>query len=284
MIPPLEALDGWLAEREAQVPELRPGCEKRIAWADGPRRTAWAVVYVHGFSASRREISPYPEKVAEGLGANLFGTRLTGHGQDGAAMGRATLADWRADVAEALAIGRALGERILAVSCSTGCTVLTLALAGGERVAGTVMISPNFGLRTRRLQAALDAPFAAHWAPLLIRRPQRPPAASAASTIWTSGFPVRAYAPMAEAVRGVRRADLEAIHAPALFVHSDSDQIVDPVLTAAVMRRWGGPSRHIAPPRREGDDPMSHVIAGDALSPAQTEPLVAATLDWVRSL
>ena len=283
-LPPLDRLDAWLAEREAQVENLRPGCEKRVAWADGVQRAAWAVVYVHGFSASRREVSPFPEGLAAGLGANLFGTRLTGHGQDGAAMGRATLRDWRADLAEALAIGRALGERVIAVSCSTGCTLLTLALAGGEAIAGTVMLSPNYGLRLRRLQAALDAPFAAHWAPLLIRRPQRPPAASAATTIWTSGFPTRAYAPMAEAIRAVRRADLESIRTPALFVHSEADQIVDPGLTAAVMRRWGGPARRIAPVAGQGDDPMAHVIAGDALSPGQTGPLVQATLDWSRAL
>ena len=283
-LPPLDALVGWLAEREAQVPNLRPGCEKRISWVDGPHRTAWSVVYIHGFSASRREVSPFPELVAEGLGANLFGTRLTGHGQDGPAMGRATLAEWRSDVAEALAIGRALGERVLAISCSTGCTVLTLALASGEDVGATAMLSPNYGLRMRRLQAALDAPFAAHWAPFLMRRPQRPPAASSTSGIWTDGFPVRAYVPMAEAVRAIRRADLDAIKAPGLFIHSAADQIVDPALTTAVMRRWGGPSRHIAPTPGRDDDPMAHVIAGDALSPGQTDPLVQATLEWLRTL
>ena len=65
---------------------------------------------------------------------------------------------------------------------------------------------------------------------------------------------------------------------------AEADQIVDPALTAAVMRRWGGPARRIAPRPGEGDDPMAHVIAGDALSPGQTQPLVQATLDWLRTL
>lgn len=283
-LPPLHGLDAWLAEREALAPDLRPDCEKRVLWANGARPTPWAIVYVHGFSASRREVSPFAERVGEGLGANVFATRLTGHGQDGDAMARATLRDWRADVAEALAVGRLLGDRVLAVSCSTGCTLLTLALASGEQIGGAVMLSPNFGLRLRRLQVALDAPFAAHWVPLLVRRPQRPPSASEASGIWTSGYPVQAYVPMAKAVRAVRRADLETIRVPALFVHSEADQIVDPGLTAAVMRRWGGPTNHIAPSPGAGDDPMAHVIAGDALSPGQTESLVRATLDWARRL
>lgn len=283
-LPPLEGLDAWLAGREGQVPALRPGCGKRVLWADGPRRTAWAVVYIHGFSASRREVSPYPERVAEGLGANLFATRLTGHGQDGPAMGRASLADWRRDLGEALAIGRLLGERVLAVACSTGATLLTLALASGGRAEGAVMLSPNYGLRLRRLQALLDAPWAAHWAPLLVRGLQGPPAANVASGIWSSGYPVRAYAPMAEAVRAVRRADLEIIRAPALFAYSDADQIVDPALAEAVQRRWGGPVRRLALVPGPDDDPMAHVMAGDALSPGQTGPLASATLDWAATL
>jgi esterase/lipase len=284
VIPALPELDAWLTERETQVPALRPGCEKRVLWANRPKRTPWSVVYIHGFSASRREVSPYGEKVAQGLGANYFGARLTGHGQDGPAMDRATLRDWRKDIAEALSIGRALGERVLAISCSTGSTLLTLALADGDEAHATVMLSPNFGLRLRRLQAALDAPLATIWMPILVRASQGPPAANSGTGIWTSGYSVRAYAPMGQAVRAVRRADLGHIRAPALFAFSDRDQIVDAGLTLVVMRRWGGPVRHLPLVPGPGDDPMAHVLAGDALSPAQTAPLVQATRDWVASL
>ena len=284
MIPPLDTLDVWLAEREAQVPALRPDCEKRVIWADGPRSTPWSVVYIHGFSASRREVSPYPENVAKALGANFYGARLTGHGQDGPAMNRATLRDWLSDTSEALAIGRALGKRVLAISCSTGSTLLTLALAGGEAIGGAVMLSPNYGLRIKRLQAALDAPFASVWMPILVRGPQGPPAANSGSGIWSSGYGVRAYSPMGQAVRAVRRADLGGIRTPALFAYSDADQVVDSGLSAAVMRRWGAPAQRLALHPGPGDDPMAHVMAGEALSPGQTDGVVTATLDWAWTL
>ena len=284
MIPPLEGLDAWLAESEAAIPTIRPGCEKRIVWADGPRRTPWSVVYVHGFSASRREVSPYPERVAQSLGANFFGTRLAGHGREPSAMDRATLPDWRRDVADALAIGRAIGDRVIVVSCSTGCTLVTLALAGGDRADAAVMLSPNYALKLRRLQFALDFPFAPLWMPILAPGPQGPPAANSDTGIWTSGYTVRAYPPMAQAVRAIRRADLDRVRTPALFAFSDSDQVVDPVASTAVMRRWGGPVRRLAMTPGPGDDPAAHVMAGDALSPGQTDGLVHATLDWVATL
>jgi len=98
-------LDAYLSESEALFENIREGAQKEIIWAGTPGEvTPFSVVYVHGFSASKGEIRPVPDNVAEALGANLFFTRLTGHGQDGDALGRVTANDWLNDVAEALAI------------------------------------------------------------------------------------------------------------------------------------------------------------------------------------
>ena len=75
-------LVAWLSEREAKVPALREGAAKRIVWAETPGdQTDWAVIYLHGFSASAEEIRPVPDRVAAALGANLYFTRMTGHGR-----------------------------------------------------------------------------------------------------------------------------------------------------------------------------------------------------------
>ncbi|TIX10328.1 MAG: alpha/beta hydrolase, partial [Mesorhizobium sp.] len=78
----------YLAREEAAVPNIRDGLEKEIIWANPMvhAKTPLAMVYIHGFSASKGEVRPLPDDVADELGANLFYTRLTGHGQDGAAM------------------------------------------------------------------------------------------------------------------------------------------------------------------------------------------------------
>lgn len=66
-------LDGWLAAREACVGDIVPGTEKKIFRAGQPgARTERSLVYIHGFSATRRETAPQAEVVAEKLGANLF--------------------------------------------------------------------------------------------------------------------------------------------------------------------------------------------------------------------
>ena len=97
--------EAYLRAQEAHFSDLRPDTEKTIIWADPVRKhkTPVAVVYIHGFSSCRQETAPLAELVAQALGANLFYTRLTGHGRTSEAMGEATVNDWLNDAVEALA-------------------------------------------------------------------------------------------------------------------------------------------------------------------------------------
>ena len=96
-----------MAEGEASVPGLRPGEARAVVWADPETRarTPIALVYVHGFSADRHEVDPLVSRIAEALGANVFYTRLKGHGRDGAALAEAMVEAWLDDVAGAGAVG-----------------------------------------------------------------------------------------------------------------------------------------------------------------------------------
>ena len=88
-------LDAYLAQSEARYPDITPGAEKTIVWAHPDRRkTALAVVYLHGFSASRQETAPLSDEIAQQLGANLYYPRLNGHGRSGAAMAEASVNAW----------------------------------------------------------------------------------------------------------------------------------------------------------------------------------------------
>lgn len=112
-------LDNYLAAREATVGGIVPGTEKRILWAGAKGvRTAWAVVYLHGFSATSEEIRPVPDVVAKGLGANLYFARFAGHGLGPDRFAGPSVNDWMIDVAEALAIGKRIGERVLVIATS----------------------------------------------------------------------------------------------------------------------------------------------------------------------
>lgn len=292
--PPFDAaqlgadLDGYLAQAEAGVANLREGSEKRIIWAGATgAKTAVSVVYLHGFSANRQEISPVAENVAAALGANVYFTRLTGHGQDGAAMATASVAHWMADAAEAMAIGRALGDRVIVIGTSTGATLATLMARDADMaqgLAGMVFVSPNFGVKSAAGKI-LDMPFAHVWGPWVAGAqrsftPLNPDHAAQ----WTTAYPTAALFPMAQSVRLAKRVDHGAITTPLLALFSTNDQVVSPDATRAVLAAWGGPVQVEERVMTAADDPYSHVIAGDIMSPTQTDETVAIITAWAKKL
>lgn len=281
-------IEAYINQREQAFSDIRAGDVKRILWAGAKgAKTPLAIVYVHGFSASPAEIRPVPEEVARALGANLFFTRLAGHGRDGAAMAGASAEDWLFDMAEAMAVGRRLGDRVIVMGTSTGGTLAALAATDpqlNEGLAGTVLISPNFGLHAPA-QWLLDAPFIESWGTSVAGETRSfTPINPEQARHWTTEYPTTALYPMARLIREARAADYPTAQTPALFLYSLADQVIDPARIPPVIAAWGGPTRVELREMQGDDDPFSHVIAGDILSPGQTEPVIAIITEWARGL
>lgn len=277
--------DLWLKEKEAKVPGLRAGLEKEIIWRNGgtKAKTPLAIVYIHGFSASKYETRPLADQIAAHLDANLFYTRLTGHGATSEAMGEASTGAWMDDVAEALWIGSQIGERTVVIATSTGATLTTPFLTDprwADRIAGVVYLSPNFGLKAPG-SGLLTAPFAKQITRLIVGANRSfPPINEAQAKYWTTTYPSAALLPMAALVKAVSAMDMSSIHTPAFFYYSNEDQVVDAEATAQVFAAWGGPKAR-AEPASKVEDPYRHVLAGDALSPSGTAPAVNAISNWL---
>lgn len=284
-----EDLDRYLADAEAMVPNLRTGAQKEILWADPAirERTPISIVYLHGFSASRAEISPVAERVARDLGANLFLTRLAGHGRDGAAMAEPRLADWLADLAEAMAIGRRIGDRVVLIGTSTGGTLAYVAAATPglrEDLAGAALLSPNFALRTPG-EWRLRLPGARLILPLIGGRERGfEPWNAEHAAGWTTRYPTASLATLGDLLALARSIPPEDLHVPAFIAFSRDDRVVDPGATERIAARWGGPTEVHDVTLGPGDDPSRHVIAGDILSPGMTDAMVGWLTDWVRGL
>lgn len=281
------ALDEWIGRQEAGVPDIRPGLAKGVVWHAAKReRTPWSVVYLHGFSASRLETAPLAEQVAQALGANLFHSRLTGHGRASPqAMGEASVQDWLADTTQALRIGQLLGEKVLVISCSTGSTLATwLALRPeGRSIAAHVFISPNFGPRDKRSEL-INGPWGQQIALALQgemrgRTTEDPREAHA----WSTRHPTSALFPMMALVQQVRASDMAPFQTPLLVLYSEQDRTVDPQRTRDVFQRIGS-SHKKAIVVDYSDSTGQHVLAGDIRAPKATATMAASIVDWVRGL
>lgn len=275
--------DAHLAGREGVFDDITEGAEKRIIWADKPNaKTPISVVYLHGFSATSEEIRPVPDNVATALGANLYFARLAGHGRDGEAFAQASVADWVYDFDEAMEIGRSIGEEVLIISTSTGGT-LTALMASHDRVddvTGMVFVSPNFALN-HPAASILTWPAIRHWGPVIMGKNRSFPAVNDDhAKYWTNAYPSVATLPMAALVKEMQTRDYLDVKIPALFIFTETDQVVSPKATHDIIARWGGETSLYQPVMTDQDDPYSHVIAGDILSPNQTAGAVDAILNW----
>lgn len=278
----------YFEQAEAGFDDIVAGVHKRVIWAGAPEvKTPVSVVYIHGFSATSEEIRPVPDNLAAALGANLVFTRLRGHGRTGAAMAEASAGDWMHDTLEALAAGRAVGERVIVISTSTGGTLVAAAALREDAmqdVAGAVFVSPNFAVNSPAA-VILTWPAVRWWGPIVAGAERSFEAVNDEhKAYWTTRYPTVALLPMAALVKAVDALDLGQAKIPAFFIISDQDRVVSPTKNREVAEEWGGPSRLKVLTLAEGDDPHNHVIAGDIVSPGQTEVASQAILTWAQEI
>jgi esterase/lipase len=279
-------VDAYLSERESSVPDLRPGEAKAVVWTDPEARasTPIALVYLHGFSADRHEVDPLVSRIAKALGANVFYARLTGHGRDGTAMAEATVGAWMDDVAEAVAVGVVLGERVVLIGTSTGGTLAVWAAARPEtegRVAALVVISPNFQPRDAASRILLW-PWGGQIAQLVVG-PERcfQPESAEQRLHWTVCYPTSALLPMMALVEHVRTMPLNGVTVPTLVAYSRDDAVVDAGEIRLAYERLGSSSKQLVE-ISASEDPEQHVIAGDIMSPGTTDEIVRSILNFLR--
>lgn len=280
-------LDEYLKTSEAQYDDILPNTEKTIIWADPKKKkkTPVSVIYLHGFSATRQETAPLSDIVARELGANLFYTRLTGHGRSSEAMGAATVNDWLNDTVEALEIGRRLGEKVLIISTSTGGTLSTWlsTLVEPEDILAHIMVSPNF-LPNHPIAKTLTWPWMHLIMPLFYGKTWRWwPGKLREGQYWTTSYPTRVVFQMMALVQCARKADVSKVATPLQVFLSKQDTIVIPEEAEKVYDRFGSPVKqkiYI----EDAEHSQQHVIAGDILSPTTTERIARMIVKFVNPL
>jgi pimeloyl-ACP methyl ester carboxylesterase len=143
-----DELERYIASSESRH-NLKPNNEAQVIWNDSTKqKTEYAIVYLHGFSASQMEGDPTHRTFAKRFGCNLFLPRLSDHGIDTTEALLFFTAEraWES-AKEALAIGKQLGEKVILMSTSTGGTLaLMLAAEFPQDVFALINLSPNIAI------------------------------------------------------------------------------------------------------------------------------------------
>lgn len=280
-------VDEWLAAQESAYDDIMPGKEKGVVWADTTKkRTPYAVVYVHGFSASRLEAHPFPDSVAAALGANLHYTRLAGHGGGGDAMGEATGEAWMQSVAEAIRLGEAIGDSLIVIGLSTGGALATAAAADPElsrRLAAQIWINPYFEVHDTRANMMLWP-----WGNVLLSimasedrswEPQN----ELHAYMGTHTYPSKVLLELVATVDAVNELDFSQVTVPTLMVFSPDDRVVRADVGVERFEELGSARKDTILVRRSLDE-NNHVIVGDALGPENTIPVARRAVEWLTGL
>jgi esterase/lipase len=137
-------LDASIADMEA-THKIKPNNEAKIIWADSSKtQTEYAIVYLHGFSASQMEGDPVHQNIAKQFHCNLYLARLAEHGIDTTEhLLNLTAENYWESAKLAYAIGKQLGKKVILMGTSTGGTLALQLAANYPEIAGLILYSPN---------------------------------------------------------------------------------------------------------------------------------------------
>ena len=141
--------DSYLKNKESRL-NIKPDNGSRIVWANDSlkNKTAFCLLYLHGFSASWYEGEPVHTDFARKYSMNLYAPLLASHGIDTTE----ALIDMTPDrlyesAKEALVVAQSLGEKVILMSTSTGGTLsLKLASEFPELMEALILLSPNVAI------------------------------------------------------------------------------------------------------------------------------------------
>lgn len=141
------ALETYIKKEESKH-KVKKDNEAQIIWADSSKKkTPYAIVYLHGFSASWMEGAPAHQNIAKQFGCNLYLARLAEHGIDTTdALINMTADNLWETAKKAFAIGRQIGDTVILMGTSTGGTLAIQLAATYPEVGGLILYSPNIAI------------------------------------------------------------------------------------------------------------------------------------------
>lgn len=238
--PPAE-LEKFIGQKEWKH-TLKPDNEARIVWHNDSvkEKTEYAVVYLHGFSASHKEGDPVHISFAKKFGCNLYLARLAEHGIDTSEPMANLTADklWES-AKEALAIGRQLGEKVILMGTSTGATLALQLAASYPGVHALILLSPNIAINDRNAWM-LNNPWGLQIARLVKGKYMQAPDTTALyARYWYPKYRMEAAVQLEELLETtMKESTFAKITQPALVLYYYKDEEnQDPVVKVAAMKR-----------------------------------------------
>jgi len=274
------SVDEYVKLKESQYSNIKPNNQSHVNWINVDQgKTHYSIVYLHGFSASPKEISPVIETVSENLKINSYFPRLSSHGLENNLMETLTSDQLFQDAEEAYYIGKAIGEKVILVGTSTGASLALWLTARHQDLAGVVLISPNFGINSWKgilaagplgsLVARLLAGPYLGWIP---KYPEQ-------VKYWTTRYSVNSVRAMTDIVREIETIDFEKIRTPSLTLWTAQDKVVNIRKSISILKKMGSSKNNF-----EEFNTPNHVLAGAITTPENVPRAIETVTRFIKNL
>lgn len=162
----INEVKSWIHQKELKFINIKEGNESRIIFYDSvPKKTNLSIVYLHGFSGSSQDGYPVHINTAKKLKSNIYLPRLYAHGLNSdEPLLEYTGEKYLDSAREALAIGKIIGEKVILMCTSTGCSAALALAANHPQVSALVMYAPNI-----RITHPLDFVATLPWGLYIVR-------------------------------------------------------------------------------------------------------------------
>lgn len=274
-----EPVETYVSNKEAQVQNIKAGNAAEVIRIEANKKTKLAFVYLHGFSAGPKEISPLVENLSAQFKSNAYLARLKDHGLQNSMMLNVTADDLFSDAEEAYQVGKKLGDRVVLVGTSTGATLALWLAKKHSDVAGLILISPNIGVYDKRgvlSSGPLGAIIArAVVGPVYSWKPKYPKQ----SDFWTTSYHPRGISAMMNVVREVEMMNFSTIQAPSITLWTPLDKVVNIQKAVDKIKTLGSQKNEFI----EFNTP-EHVLAGAITAPENVEPASLALSRFITEI
>ncbi len=278
-------LETWLIEHEAGHDGLIDGTDARIDWAAEPGVTDLCFLYVHGFSATRQEIAPVTERIADHFNANVVYARLAGHGLSENSM-EATAEQWLQSMVNSWDIASRIGKKVVVIATSSGAPLsiwLNEHVARRDLVHALIFLSPNFKIRSP-FGFLLTWPWAERWVPYIIGKEHSwEPESELVAKYWTHRYNTHAIIEMQKVVDWVRKLKPTSGQPPLATFYMKDDPTINHSAAIDFHERWASAYKALHPVDIDIEVPQ-HVFVGDISGPQRNDWCVDASIKFIQSL
>ena len=286
-IPSDIGLDSYLKNSEISLGDVPEEAEKKIIWSNTEKnKTEIAIAFLPGFSTTNFQQKEFFDKLSKELDANIFLSRLSGHGREYPGSKQMSAENYLKDTSEAIEIAKRIGKKVILIGYSLGGALATAA-SFDEKLSkdlhGVVLFAPAYVGTIRNISLWLYAMSFLdkinHDCNDYINDQKKYDCTKYSTKVFETSDGVQG----GHIMSAVAEKDFSANKVPALSFFDYDDDVLNSHETEKRLNKWGNKKSKIVIIESGEKDITQHFIVG-FLNPELDEFYIEEISNWINNL